>query len=293
MEHSLKSLVAGIPSLGSYSAVLEELETVLNDPLSTLATMGETIEKDPDLTARLLKLGNSSFYGFSSRLETVTEAISLIGVQQVQDLILASNVVEIFEGVSPEQVSMESFWRHSLACGVAARLLAIERRALKPEKYFVAGLLHDVGRLVIYMRAPDAARRIFDLYGLKRMTLREAETNVLGFDHEQIAGALLRAWAYPPNLINAVGNHHHPMAVGVFQMEASLVHLADYIVHAMQIGSSGEKFVPALDMRVWKRLELSPDFLESLIGAVDEQLEAAESAFLKPIARAPENESKF
>lgn len=292
MEHSLKTIVAGIPSLGSYSGVLEELETVLNDPSSTLATMGETIEKDPDLTARLLKLGNSSFYGFSSRLETVTEAISLIGIQQVQDLIIASNVVEIFEGVSPEHVSMESFWRHSLACGVAARLLAIERRVLKPEKYFVAGLLHDVGRLVIYMRAPDAARKIFDCYGLKRMMLREAETQVLGFDHGMIAENLLRAWSYPPNLINAVGNHHHPMAAGVFQLEASLVHVADYLVHAMQIGGSGETFVPALDMRAWQRLELTSDFLESLIGAVDEQLEAAESVFLKPDASAPGNESE-
>lgn len=292
MEHSLKTLVSGIPSLSSYSGVLEELEDVLNDPSSTLATMGETIEKDPALTARLLKLGNSSFYGFSSRLETVTEAISLIGIQQVQDLIIASNVVEIFEGVSPEHVSMESFWRHSLACGVAGRLLAIERRVLKPEKYFVAGLLHDVGRLVIYMRAPDAAREIFACYESKRMMLREAENNVLGFDHEQIAEALLRGWAYPPNLVNAVGNHHHPMAAGVFQLEASLVHLADYVVHTMQIGGSGENFVPALDMRAWQRLELSADFLDSLIGAVDEQLEAVESAFLKQTTPAPGNEPK-
>lgn len=292
MQHTLTTLVAGIPSLGSYSAVLDELETVLNDPSSTLATMGETIEKDPALTARLLKLGNSSFYGFSSRLETVTEAISLIGIQQVQDLIIASNVVEIFEGVSPEHVSMESFWRHSLACGVAARLLAIERRVLKPEKYFVAGLLHDVGRLVIYMRAPEAVRQIFESCEHKRMMLREAETNILGFDHEQIAEALLRSWSYPPNLINAVGNHHHPMAAGVFQLEASLIHLADYMVHAMQIGGSGEKFVPALDMRAWMRLELSPDFLESLVEAVDEQLEAVESVFLKQASPESGNEPK-
>lgn len=292
MEHSLTSLVAGIPSLGSYSGVLNELGVVLNDPSSTLATMGETIEKDPDLTARLLKLGNSPFYGFSTRLETVTEALSLIGIQQVQDLILASNVVELFEGVSPEQVSMESFWRHSLACGVAARLLAIERRVFKPEKYFVAGLLHDVGRLVIYMRMPDAARKMFELYARKRMTLREAEASVLGFDHERIAEALLRAWAFPPNLVSAVGNHHHPMAAGVFQLEASLVHLADYMVHTMQIGGSGEKYVPALDMRAWKRLELSSAFLEFLIVAVDEQLETTQSVFLRQTPPAPKNESQ-
>lgn len=284
MQHTIPTMIAGIPSLGTYSGVLDELEAVLNDPNSTLASMGEVIEKDPDLTARLLKLGNSSFYGFSSRLETVTEAVSLIGIQQVQDLIIASSVVEIFEGISADMVSMESFWRHSLACGVAARVLAIGRRVVKPEKYFVAGLLHDVGRLVVFMRAPAEAKRIFDRYQEKRILLREAETDVLGFDHQQIGEALLRAWSYPLNLINTVGNHHHPMAAGAFQLEASLVHVADYLAHAMQAGSSGEALVPPLDPRAWQRLDLPLDMLDQVMTAVDQQLEVVEAVFLKSAA---------
>jgi len=118
---TIPDLISGIPrSLGSYAPVIEEIEAALQSPECSLVTIGEAIEKDPDLTARLLKLGNSSFYGFSSRLGTVTEAISLIGIQQVQDLIIASSIVERFNGISDEFVDMESFWRHSLACASVA-----------------------------------------------------------------------------------------------------------------------------------------------------------------------------
>ena len=99
MTNSIKQLTEGIPSLGSCTGVIAEIERIVKDPASTLADLGEIIEKDPDLAARLLRLGNSAFYGFAQRLETVSEAISLIGIRQVEDLLLASSVIEVFEGV--------------------------------------------------------------------------------------------------------------------------------------------------------------------------------------------------
>jgi len=125
MNPALNHLINGIPSLGSYARAIAELQSVLDHPHSTLADLGNVIEKDPDLTARLLKLGNSSFFGFPNRLETVAEAVSVIGIQQVQDLILASSVVEVFAGIGADLADMESFWKHSLACGIGARCLAI------------------------------------------------------------------------------------------------------------------------------------------------------------------------
>src|SRR5437660_6744581 len=142
MAASIKTLIGGVQrGMGSYAPIIKEFDAVLKDPESSLGNVGEVIEKDPDLTARLLKLGNSSFYGFPTRLETVSEAISLIGIQQVQDLIVATSVVEAFAGVRPEFVNMESFWRHSLACGIGGRVLAVMKRLPNPEKFFVAGLL--------------------------------------------------------------------------------------------------------------------------------------------------------
>ncbi len=280
-----EKLVSGIPKLGSYAAVLEEIEQVLAKPTSTLATVGELIEKDPDLTARLLQLGNSSFFGFPSRIETVAETLSLIGIQQVLDLISVATVVKVFEGLPADLVNMEMFWKHSLACGVACRLLALGRRMPKPEKYFVAGLLHDVGRLVLYSAAPDQARAVFQRFQQDQGLLREAETHVLGFDHAQLGEALLRSWNHPANLISAVRYHHQPMSSGAFQLEASLVHVADALVNAMQLGSSGERLVPALQLKAWERLALPLDSLETTMDAVDQQIQEVEQAF--GVARTP------
>jgi HD-like signal output (HDOD) protein len=282
MEYSIENLVRGIPSIGSYGGVAEELQRVLADPQSTLVEYAEVIEKDPDLTARLLRLGNSSFYGFPNRLETVTEAITLIGIQQMQDLLNASNIIEIFEGVSPQFVTMRSFWQHSLSCGVAARLIAVERRLPKPDKFFVAGLLHDIGRLVLLLRSPTAARQVFELCAQDRRSLLDAEREVLGFDHAAVCGELLRVWNYPSRLVQAVAYHHHPMSAGLFQLEASVVHVANWMVNGLGLGSSGERFVPPLRDTAWQRVGLAPGQLTTILQATEQQIEAVEQTFLGP-----------
>ena len=278
---TIEQLLGGIPrSLGSYAPVIDEIELALQSPQCSLVTVGEAIEKDPDLTARLLRLANSSFYGFSSRLSTVTEAVSLIGIQQVQDLIVASSSIERFTGISEEFVSMESFWRHSLACGIAARLLAMEKRLPKPDKLFVVGLLHDVGRLLLFSQAPEATQSIFQLYHTEKLLLREAEQRVLGFDHQQIAGALLAQWKYPAGLVQAVAYHHSPGSSDLAPMETAVVHISDHLVNAMQLGSSGERFIPPLNVKAWNRLGLSVDSLGTLTTTIEEQLEAVQEVFL-------------
>jgi len=282
MPLTIDKLVRGVPSLGSHAEVIRDIEAALNCQNSTLANLAEAIEKDPDLAGRLLKLGNSAFFGFSSRLETVSAAIGLIGIQQVRDLILAANVIDTFDGIAPELVDMKSFWEHSLACGLGARALAIARHMPQPEKYFVAGLLHDLGRLVLFRQAPAKAAEVFALYKSRRMLLRNAEREVLGFDHAQIGMELARYWNYPASLGQSVAYHHQPMEAGLHQLGSSVVHVADYLVHAMQMGNSGERFVPPLDLRAWERLGLSTDMLDSVMKTVDEQIEAVEESLFKP-----------
>ena len=281
MTPSIKELTEGIPKLGSYVGVITKIEDVLHDENSNLANLGDLIEKDPDLAARLLRLGNSAFFGFAHRLETVAEAVSLIGIRQVLDIIEASNVIDAFEGISPAHVNMESFWKHSLACGIGARCLAIARQLPAAEKFFVAGLLHDLGRLVLFFKAPEQAAEIFKQYQSRRVLLRDAERGVLGFDPAQIGAELLRNWQYPTNLVHAVAYHHAPMSAGFFQVESSVVHLADYLVHAMQMGNSGERYVPPLSTSAWERVGLTTDVLDSVMDSIDEQIASVEESFLR------------
>lgn len=280
---SIESLVQATPSsLGSYGPLLQQIEAALASPQCSLGSVADIIEKDPDLTSRLLRFANSAYCGFSTRLSTVSEAIGLIGVQQVQDLLTASSVIERFTDVSEEFVNMQSFWEHSLACGIGARLIAMEGRLPKPDRFFVAGLLHDIGRLVLFLQAPKTVQQIFQLYRKEDILLREAEMKVLGFDHQSIAEELLRSWKYPPALACAVGYHHQPQNATVGQMEAAVVHVSDYLVNAMQMGSSGERRVPPLNSRAWAMLNLKTAMLEPVMNGIDEQIDAAKEMFLKP-----------
>lgn len=281
MEAELSRLVDGVPALGSYADVLEEVREVLYDPNSTLTQVGNVLEKDPDLISRLLRLANSAFYGFPTRIDSVSNAISMIGIQQVQDLVTASSVIELFEGVSPEKLNMESFWRHSLACGVVARTLAISRRSSRPEQFFVAGLLHDIGRLILYIRSPKNTRKIFSRYEEGNALLIDVERDVLGFDHTQIGEELTRTWNFPPHLVNAIRFHHTPMETNAFQVEASIIHLADFIVHLIELGSTGEQRIPPLNRSAWKRLDFSTSVLEKLIEESEYQLTDVLNIFLK------------
>jgi putative nucleotidyltransferase with HDIG domain len=260
--------------------VLQEIETALQSPQCSLGTIGDAIQKDPDLTARLLRLANSPFFGFANRLSTVAEAVSLLGIQQIQDMIVASSVLEQFKGVPDKFVSKDSFWRHSLGVGICARLLAMERRLPKPDKFFVAGLLHDVGRLVLLSQAAESAQAVFELYSREKMLLRDAEKKILGYDHQQIAAELLQSWSYPPVLVQAVAFHHAPNQSAA-KLEAAAVHVADHLVNAMGIGTSGEQFIPPLDDRAWTTLGLGTEVLTKIVEAVDEQILAVEDAFLK------------
>jgi len=193
---------------------------------------------------------------------------------------VASSVLEQFKGVPDKFVNKDSFWRHSLAVGITARLLAMERRLPKPDKFFVAGLLHDVGRLVLLSQAPEWVQAVFELYQRERMLLRDAEKKVLGYDHQQVAAELLQNWSYPAVLVQAVAFHHTP-ASSLAKLDASVVHVADHLVNAMGIGSSGEQFVPPLDDKAWALLGLGPEVLAKIVETVDEQILAVEDAFLK------------
>ena len=285
---SIKAMVQAVPrSLGSYGPVLQEIEQALQSPQCNLNTIGDAIQKDPDLTARLLRLANSPFFGFANRLSTVAEAVSLLGIQQIQDMIVASSVLEQFKGVPDNLVNKHSFWQHSLAVGLTARLLAMERRLPKPDKFFVAGLLHDVGRLVLLSQAEEWVRAVFEEYQREKILLRDAEKKVLGYDHQEIAAELLQSWSYPASLVQAVEFHHSP-GQSVARLDAAVVHIADHLVNAMGIGSSGEQFIPPLDEKAWALLDLNPDILARLVESVDEQILAVEEAFLKkPTGGAP------
>ncbi|HXW97648.1 MAG TPA: HDOD domain-containing protein [Gemmatimonadales bacterium] len=268
-------LLKGVVSVASLPGVYLRLSAVVSDPRTSAADVGAVIAEDPGLTARLLKLVNSAMYGFPSRIETVSHAISIVGTAQLQDLALATSVIRLFANVPESLVTMESFWRHSVACGVTARALAARRREANVERYFVAGLLHDIGRPIMFMQVPEEARVAVLRSREGGEPLYEVEYALLGFDHSHVGQALLEQWKLPPSLREAVANHHHPDRSQRFPVETAVVHVADLLANALGLGSSGEPSVPPLDPKAWELVGLPTANIGDLLEEAERHYEAA------------------
>ena len=236
---SAAELVRDHIQLVSLPEVCMQVQTVADDPLSTADQMGLVIGQDPALTARLLKLVNSAYFGFPAKVETVSRAVALVGLRQLRTLALAVSAVELFDRVPAEQVSMVSFWSHSIYCGLLCRELAAACRVLHGERLFVAGLLHDIGRLMIYTHRPGAAEKIHRQVDRNGAALCVAERHVLGYDHAELGGALLQSWQLPEALQAAVAYHHDPERAPTAALEAAIVHIGNAMTHGLEC-SAGE-----------------------------------------------------
>lgn len=251
----------------------ERLNEAINHPRTSIDDIARIITEDQGLTARLLRLANSPMFGYFGNVGSINKAVTIIGTQQLRDLALAASVMGVFKGVPEELLSMATFWRHSIACGIIARALATWRREVNVERFFVAGMLHDIGQLIMATMLGDLVREMIEETQSQGTLYFDAEQTRLGFDHAEAGGALLKEWKIPANIADPVSFHHRPARAEQFPLEASLVHLADIICQAFELGQSCERFVPPLDPASWDRLGMSPHQLGAVLKQVEPQIE--------------------
>lgn len=275
MTSAAQRLVEGAVRVASPPLVYNRLVEVINHPRAGSADIARVISEDQGLTGRLLKVVNSAFYSFPRPIETVVSAVTVVGTSQIRDLALATSVMSLFEGVPRDLVDLESFWYHSLACGIMARTIAAQRAEDNIERFFVAGLLHDIGHLVIYMRAGAAAKEAIELARTTQRPLYQCEREVLSCDHAQVGEALLTQWNFPGAFREAVAHHHRPRLAGRFPVEAAAAHVAEIAAHALSWGRSGEPKVPPFDAAGWDVLGLDDDVIPRVVDETERQLGAA------------------
>ena len=266
--------------LASFPDIYFRITEVLNAPNSSVAHISEVVSKDPSLSAKLLKLVNSSFYGFSSRIDSISRAVALIGGNELSTLALGISLLSAFKDVPEAYVTMRSFWMHSVACGVFARLLSTRREAAKEEHFFLAGLLHDLGRLVLYRRVPFSMAQALQEAARRGVGVHEAEREVLGFDHASVGYQILKEWRIPPSLAEAVRFHHNPGASEA-PYEPAVLHVADLLALGCRFGSSGSFVVPELREEARDLLDLSPNALDPLILQAERQVREISGVFFE------------
>jgi putative nucleotidyltransferase with HDIG domain len=237
--------------------------------------VARVIGEDQGLTARLLRTVNSAFYSFPRPIDTVTQAVTVVGTRQVRDLALATSVMSMFDDVPAELIDLPSFWHHSLACGTIARVIASHRREDNVERYFVAGLLHDIGRLIIFQRAGTQSAEAIVRSRETGQPLFACEAEVLGCDHAQVGDALLEKWNFRGAFRDAVLHHHRPRSATKFPAETAAVHVADIVANALAWGRSGQMGVPPFEPEAWESLGIDPMLVPMLIEEAERQLGAA------------------
>jgi len=281
---SVDMLLRDVSALPSLPLLYNRLDETINHPRSSIADIAKILSEDQGLAARVLKLANSPLFGYFSKIDTITQAVTIIGVQQVRDLALAISVMGLFKGIPEELITMELFWRHSIACALAARVLATSQRESNLERFFVAGILHDIGRLVMFLRIPDLCREMIVIAKNERRCLYEVEQQRLGFDHSAVGGGLLRMWKLPQRVTEPVEYHHCCNQANQFPRETAIMHCADLIAHALQYGSSGDALVPVLSSGAWERLAISHLELPALVSQIESQFEVIASSLQGAVA---------
>ncbi len=266
--------------IASFPAIVARINQAVDDPRGSMDTIARIITEDPSLAARLLKIANSSFYNTPFPVNSISRALTMIGTKQLKDLVAATFVLRMFGKLS-KGIDMDAFWRHSIACGVAARVIATARREINVERFYLAGLLHDVGQLVILNQLPEEAGPLLEKSAAEKKPIFTTEREVLGFDHGEVGGRLLQQWRLPAELHLPVWHHHTPSAAEDFLLETAIVHVADLLAVSIRHGSGIEPRVPPLDAAAWERIHLPISSVPNLLVQIKAQFTDALTIFMK------------
>jgi len=260
-------LVQDVNKLVSLPEICSKLDQLMESPHNSIQAMAELISQDVNLSARLLKLANSSLYGFSGRVDSIPRAISIIGTTELMILIMATSTIMTFKKVPGHQFNMAGFWRHSVYCGVFAKRLAIRCNILHPDRLFIAGLLHDIGLLVICSNYPEMARQIFTKLDTtetrSNKMIYEIEKELFGYDHAEVGRELAKKWRLPEYLQDTIYYHHHLEQAAQPVLDAAIIHLASEATHAIESGAIDD-FHDEISDEVWPLTGLNEEDIEEL-----------------------------
>ena len=280
MKQTAAEFVRGTPEIQSLPEIYRQINLVIDHPNSSSEEIGKVVMEDPGLTSRLLRLVNSSLFAFPGEIDTISQAISLVGTQQLRDLTLATCVIEMFEDIPNTFVNMQTYWKHCLATACCCRILAECCEEENIERFFVAGLLHDIGSIVIYLKGGRKLKRLLTRCTKDREVLNTAERSIFGFDHTTVGKELLHLWGLPKVLQEAVEAHHTPSRAKMFPRVANITHISEVMVEALEMGSNGESYVSPISEDAWLELGLSSDYLPLIFQDLEQQWRAAQSAML-------------
>lgn len=282
-EEFAESIIDNIVTLPTIPTVLAELNGAIANPNSSAVDIANIISRDPPTATKALRLANSAYYGLRNKVTTVNHAITMLGFNIVRNLVLTATVFDMSNrSLSTGLFDKESFWQHSLAVGVVSRIVAREafpQAARKGDEFFVCGLLHDLGKIILDQHLNSKFEKALQVSRERKIPLVEAEKEVIKCTHAEVGSLLAKRWNLSAEITYALAFHHDPLKAPEEQFRYSLtVHLADVIARAMDIGSDAGAN-PPLNRTAWEALGLSKRKLPAIIAEANKSLEQEDLAF--------------
>ncbi|KHK02284.1 HDOD domain-containing protein [Desulfovibrio sp. TomC] len=260
-----KDRILAVRDLPTLPKVLEEVSKLVERPDSTTEQVAKLISMDQVLSAKVLKMVNSPVYGFPGRISSIGHALVLLGFNVLRSIIVSTSVFEVMTE------NMVGLWEHSLGCAMTCGSLARMLNLKDAEEYSVAGLLHDLGKVVATVQLPDLKPEIERVVAERDVSYLEAERAVLGFGHDRINAWLADHWKLPPNIKEGLSYHHKPHLAQLYPEMACVVHIGDFMARVFEYGFSGDVGVNYLQPEALKILKIRPAAFEKLLDELSDQ----------------------
>ncbi|MDA1277632.1 MAG: HDOD domain-containing protein [Verrucomicrobia bacterium] len=277
---SYRDVVHTAKDLPTLSSVVHRLHEMIRNPNVSAADIGQLIAQDVALASTTLKLVNSAFYGLSQKVNSVTHAIVILGFNKVKNIALAASILKAFENCKSTDFDYLGFWEHSIGTATAAEVLARSLRSPYTDEAFISGLLHDQGKLILVQYFPEEFQKVSTLIHTNRITMHKAEQEVMGFDHSLVGTWLAEKWKFPEHLSLAIRMHHKPAMARQHNELIQIVHTADILCRALNIGNGGDPFISELDTQIWTQMNLTEQRVDDLLGDISTGMSNA-SEFLE------------
>ena len=269
--NALELLVAQVENLPGLAEVALRVIRTVDNPRSSAAQVAHELSTDQALTARVLKLANSVAFTGSRPISTVSEAVVRVGMRSIRNLAYAASCEQMMtDPLDGYALKHGELWRHSYACGMAAQIIAKTVGYKPSEEAFVAGLLHDIGKVMLNTYLRDNYARVRARVESDAIPFMEAEVAELGFDHAMAGGMMLKHWRLPENLVDAITDHYDPMASEKPSQLSQIVHVADIVTTMLGIGIGVDGLAYRLDQNVLDSLKITDESFEIIVNQVYE-----------------------
>jgi putative nucleotidyltransferase with HDIG domain len=285
---SADQMIGRLDELPTLPTIVQELNRIINDPMSSTSDIEDVMMKDPSLTTKVLRLANSAYYAIPGGVKSISRAIAFLGYDTVNQLVLTSSILGALKVESKESFSLDQFWKHSIGVAMCSESIAKRIGYKVPSELFTCGLVHDIGKVVLLILEPDRFASVVQNCNQYNLTYEESENRLELPQHTQLGQLLTKKWSLPQQIQNVILFHHQKDtlkrggASAEMNQIIDVVMLANLLIHGLKFGNSGYSKIDSAPKILFERLRIEQAELPSLVKEVNSNLQAAES-FLKLI----------